>query len=103
MLALPEEVLMVFIVVGIFVLALVITMAMRAHREKISTGEEALIGSEARVLEWSGRHGEVHTWGERWAAESTTPLDIKKNDVVFVTGKKNLLLYISTIKPQTGE
>ena len=97
--ALPDGILYTAIIISILVLALIIAMAIRAHREKITTGEEALIGSEATVLDWSGRHGEVHTWGERWAAESDIPLDLKKNDIVFVVGKKKLLLHISNIQP----
>ena len=101
--ALPDPVLYVLILLCLLILALVITLAVRAHREKITTGEEALIGSEARVLEWHGKHGEVHTWGERWAAESDIVLKVKTNDTVYVTGKKKLLLYVSNIKPVKGE
>lgn len=98
-LALPAEILIPAMIITVLLIALVITMAVRAHREKVSTGEEALIGSEARVLEWNGTRGEVHTWGERWAASSETRLDLKPDDIVYVTGKKKLLLYITNIKP----
>ena len=99
LLALPDPVLWLIAAVSILLLTLVILMAIRAHREKVVTGEEALIGSEATVLEWASQHGEVHTWGERWAAKSNTPLELKKNDTVYVTGKKNLVLTISNIQP----
>lgn len=86
---------------SILMLAVVLSMATRAHRRKVTTGEEALIGSEATVLEWHGNHGEVKTWGERWAAVSSTPLSLKKNDTVYVVAKDKLTLTISNIKPTT--
>lgn len=84
---------------SVLILAVVLSMATRAHRRKVTTGEEALIGSEATVLEWTGNHGEVKTWGERWAAKSMTPLDLNTNDTVFVVEKNKLTLTISNIKP----
>lgn len=84
---------------SVLILAVVLSMATRAHRRKVTTGEEALIGSEATVLEWTGTRGEVKTWGERWAAKSMTPLDLNTNDTVFVVAKNKLTLTISNIKP----
>ncbi len=84
---------------SLLVLVVVLSMATRAHKRKVTTGEEALIGSEATVLEWHGSHGEVKTWGERWAAKSNTPMSLKTNDIVYVVEKEKLTLTVSNIKP----
>jgi membrane-bound serine protease (ClpP class) len=38
------------------------------------TGEEQMIGSRARVVDWHGQEGRVHVHGEVWRARGPTGL-----------------------------
>jgi membrane-bound serine protease (ClpP class) len=51
-------------------LIFIIGYVWRTHRRPVSTGQAALIGREARVLQWSGDSGYVDVFGERWKARS---------------------------------
>ncbi len=69
----PEYRLSWFVIIGAGVLtggfiALAAGFAVRAHRRKVTTGREALIGARARVLDWSGAAGHVWLASERWSA-----------------------------------
>ena len=46
----------------------------RAWRHRVATGDPALIGSEGRVVTWSGRAGTIRIAGEIWQARSDAPL-----------------------------
>lgn len=55
-------------------LVIAFAAVLRTYRRKVSTGDDALVGHEARVLNWEGEEGDVHVLGERWHARSSTPL-----------------------------
>jgi membrane-bound serine protease (ClpP class) len=49
-------------------------MLTRSHRRPVVTGEEHMIGSRARVVDWQGQEGRVHVHGELWHARGPTGL-----------------------------
>jgi membrane-bound serine protease (ClpP class) len=50
-------------------LMLMMTMLARSQARPVATGQEEMIGSPGRVLEWHGRDGRVRVRGEIWRAE----------------------------------
>lgn len=50
------------------------TVAMRAYRRRVVTGEGVFAAGPAEVVEWSGGEGWVLVNGERWRARATFPL-----------------------------
>lgn len=53
---------------------LVVRAALSARRRRVVSGREEMVGSLARVVDWTGSHGHVFTHGERWNARSPAPL-----------------------------
>ncbi len=52
----------------------VLSAAMRSRRRRVVSGREEMIGSSGRVISWAEGRGQVAAHGERWQAESATPL-----------------------------
>jgi membrane-bound serine protease (ClpP class) len=73
---------------------LVARLAQTAHRRRVATGREEMIGAEATVLEWSGGSGAVHTHGERWRAQG--PEDLAPGDRVWIVGIDGLVLRVGS-------
>jgi membrane-bound serine protease (ClpP class) len=71
---------------------LVVGYAVRAHRKRVTTGAEGLVGQRARVLEWSNGEGFVWAEGERWQAEG--PADLKPNQNVRITRLESLRVHV---------
>jgi membrane-bound serine protease (ClpP class) len=80
--------------------ALAAGFAVRTHRRKVTTGREALIGSRAKVLDWSGGEGHVWTASERWNAVG--PPELSPGSWVRITNVESLKLYV-TPEPPEGE
>ncbi len=76
-------------------LAVILSVAIRAHRQKVVSGEAAMIGSAGQVLTWSGTDGEVHVHGEHWRARSAGRL--RPGQRVRVIGRDGLTL---TVEPE---
>jgi membrane-bound serine protease (ClpP class) len=55
-------------------LLLLMWMLTRSHRRPVATGEEDMIGSRARVVDWQGQEGRVHVHGEVWRAHGPAGL-----------------------------
>jgi membrane-bound serine protease (ClpP class) len=55
-------------------LMLLMWMLTRSHRRPVVTGEEDMIGSRARVVDWQGQEGRVHVHGEVWRAHGPVGL-----------------------------
>jgi membrane-bound serine protease (ClpP class) len=55
-------------------LLLLMWMLTRSHRRPVVTGEEHMIGSRARVVDWQGQEGRVHVHGELWHARGPAGL-----------------------------
>jgi membrane-bound serine protease (ClpP class) len=76
-------------------LAVMLTVALRAHRRRVVSGDPAMIGSVGEVLTWSSTRGEVHVHGEHWRARSAGLL--MPGQRVRVTGRDGLTL---TVEPE---
>ncbi|HEX4044666.1 MAG TPA: NfeD family protein [Gammaproteobacteria bacterium] len=83
---------MVFIV---FLIAAVI-LAIEAHKKKIVSGEEGIIGKEGVVMRVIDKQLFVRVEGELWEATSTSPL--KPGTPIRVTGIHGLILKIKGIE-----
>lgn len=53
---------------------LVARLALVAHRHRVVSGREAMIGLEGMVVDWEDHHGHVFVHGERWKAMADRPL-----------------------------
>ncbi len=58
---------------GLFLIG-VLGFAFKARERPVRTGAEDMVGTDARVVSWSGEEGRVTTHGEMWFARSSTPL-----------------------------
>jgi membrane-bound serine protease (ClpP class) len=56
-------------------LFLLMTMFARSRRRPVSTGQEEMVGSQARVIEWRGGAGRVRIHGEMWHARGPAALE----------------------------
>jgi membrane-bound serine protease (ClpP class) len=66
-----------------------VTVAVRAHRSRVDTGIEGLIGMQAEAKTDIGADGQVHLRGEYWNARSDEPIAKgEKVTVVAVDGLK---------------
>ena len=86
-------------VLSILILATVVVMALKSTKRKVVSGLDALVGSEAKVVENFDHKGIVVMHGEHWQAITSAPL--KKEQVVKVTGLKNLTLSVEPLSAET--
>lgn len=84
-----------FAVISTLIFVFVIGMAIKARRQKVVSGSEELIGSEATVLNDFERKGSVSVHSESWNAVSDRPL--LKGQQVRVTGIKGLTLKVEPL------
>ena len=90
------------VVVGVAVaaagiLAGIVWMAMRSHRQRVVSGREEMVGAVGEVVaDFQGR-GFVHVHGERWQAQSTIPL--RQGQRIIVAGMHGLIL---DVRPATA-
>lgn len=73
-----------------------VTFGIRAHRRKVSTGNEGIVGEEGVAISNFNPTGEVQVHGEIWSAESGGS-EIKKGDAVTITGIEKLKLKVKRI------
>lgn len=92
------SVIITFTLLSVLILASVVLLALKSTQRKVVSGLEALIGSEAIVVDDFEHKGSVVMHGEHWQATSSVPL--KKEQVVQVTGLKNLTL---SVEPLSSE
>lgn len=83
-------------ILGLMVIGIIVSVTMKAIRSKVSTGIESMIGRPAKVVEWSRNAGKIQIQGEIWAAKSSEPFDLKKDDKVFVSAVKDLTVIVRT-------
>ena len=69
-----------------------VTVAVRAHRGKVDTGKEGLIGMQAEARTDIGTDGQVHLRGEYWNARSDEP--IARGEKVMVVAVEGLRLKV---------
>jgi len=72
---------------------LLLTLAVRAHRRPITSGEENAAGSPAKVIDWVGASGTVLYRGERWRAEG--PADLSPGQNVVIAGRNGLTVNVT--------
>ncbi|MEO0074479.1 MAG: NfeD family protein, partial [candidate division WOR-3 bacterium] len=90
-LALP--VLIVFIILSIIFFAVVIGLAIKAHRKKVTTGKEGLIDEIGVATTDFDKEGTVMIHGELWNAESISN-KINKGDKVRVIRIEGMKLIV---------
>lgn len=82
---------------AVFVAAIT-TMALKARRRAVVSGDEALPGSVAEVLETGERGTWVQFAGERWRVQSEAPL--LPGQKVRVLGRHGLVLDVAPMDPE---
>lgn len=70
-------------------------IAVRAQRNKVVTGSEALLGEIAMAQQPLSPHGQVLVRGELWQAESDTP--VNSGDLVRVRAVRGLTLLVERV------
>lgn len=73
-----------------------VTYGIRAHRRKVSTGNEGIVGETGVAISNLKPSGQVQVHGEIWSAESEGD-EIKKGDAVTITGIEKLKLKVKRI------
>jgi membrane-bound serine protease (ClpP class) len=71
----------------------VVGFAVSAHRRKVVSGSEELIGAAGVVVEWQDTKGAIRVHGEIWAAMSDRGFAI--GDTVRVSGRQGLTLTVA--------
>ncbi len=79
-------------------LIVIIGLSLRARRKAIVSGREAMIGSKAKVADWSGQQGRVYAHGEVWRACALLPL--APNQEVRITALRGLTLIVEPETPR---
>jgi membrane-bound serine protease (ClpP class) len=75
-------------------LLLLMTLLARSHRGPVITGQEQMLGSRARVLDWQDGIGRVRAHGEIWRARG--PADLAAGQEVRVIAIDGLTLEVDT-------
>jgi membrane-bound serine protease (ClpP class) len=73
-------------------LMLMMTLLARSQARPVTTGQEEMIGSPGRVLEWHGRDGRVRVRGEIWRAEG--PEGLARDQTVRVKAIRGLTVEV---------
>jgi membrane-bound serine protease (ClpP class) len=73
-------------------LLLLMTMFARSRQRPVTTGQEEMVGSRARVIEWGGGEGRVRVHGEMWHARG--PAALQPGQEVRVIGIDGLTLEV---------
>jgi membrane-bound serine protease (ClpP class) len=71
-------------------LLLLMALLARSHRGAVITGQEEMVGSRARVIDWDGGAGRVRVHGEIWRARG--PADLAPDKEVRVVAIDGLTL-----------
>jgi membrane-bound serine protease (ClpP class) len=77
-----------------------LTMAARAHRRKVTTGIEGLVGEIGTVVEPIHPEGKISVHGEIWTAVAAKPM--KKGEKVIVDGVEGMVVKVSLASASTG-
>lgn len=84
-------------VVSLAFILLAARLALGAHRRRVATGREEMIGESGKVQDWNGAGGHVFAHGERWRAASSGPL--APGDRVRVQAVEGLTLVVAPEPP----
>ena len=78
-------------------LLLALAALLRARKQPVVTGSEALIGAIGETVSWQGNDGRVRVKGEIWRAQADAPL--RDGSRVKVIGRDGLILRVESIQP----
>jgi membrane-bound serine protease (ClpP class) len=81
-------------------LLLMMWMLTRSWRRPVVTGEEQMLGSRARVVDWHGQEGRVRIHGELWRAAG--PTDLSPGEEVRVKAIDGLTLEVAPDREVTA-
>jgi membrane-bound serine protease (ClpP class) len=81
-------------------LLLLMWMLSRSQRRPVVTGEEDMVGTRGRVVDWQGQEGRVHVRGELWRAHG--PASLVPGQEVEVSGIKGLTLEVTAAREVTA-
>ena len=73
-------------------LLLLMAMLTRSQRRAVVTGQEEMVGSRARVIDWHGGAGRIRVHGEIWRARG--PVDLAPGQEVRVRAIDGLTLEV---------
>jgi len=82
---------------GLSLSLLVARLGLRSYRHPVVTGVQAMIGTPAHVLDWSGTRGHVQAAGERWQASGDAGL--QAGQTVRVVAVHGLHVQVSAQPP----
>jgi membrane-bound serine protease (ClpP class) len=86
---------LVAVVTALF-FALIVSLGIRAHLRKPTTGKEGLVGETGITQDVLSPYGMVLVSGELWSAESIVG-EIKKNENVKVLEVKGMVLKVKKV------
>jgi membrane-bound serine protease (ClpP class) len=78
---------------------IILSLAIKSHKRKITTGREGLIGSEGIVLSVMNEQTVVRVLGEIWDAKSSRMLN--PGDIIKVTHVQGLVLFVEPLKKES--
>jgi membrane-bound serine protease (ClpP class) len=73
----------------------VLTLAVRAHRGRVVSGAEGMVGEIGRIESWKGSRGWVHVAGENWRAVG--PHDLNPGRRARVERMEGLTLTVAPV------
>ncbi|TFG46812.1 MAG: hypothetical protein E4H31_00865 [Dehalococcoidia bacterium] len=89
--------LVLILILSVTATVLIARRVAQAHRQKVATGNEELIGQNARVRTALNPTGTVFIEGEIWTAELPSG-SAETGETVTITGVMGLKLYVAKIK-----
>jgi membrane-bound serine protease (ClpP class) len=76
----------------------IVYFLVRMRRRPVVSGREQMVGMRATALEDFAENGWVRAAGERWKAQSVTP--VHKGDTVVIESMRDLILRVHPFKPK---
>ncbi len=73
-------------------LMLMMAMLARSQKRPVATGQEEMIGSRGRVVDWAAEGGRIRVHGETWAARG--PAELAPGRAVRITGIEGLTVEV---------
>ena len=87
-------------VISLLVVTLVLGAIWRTRARRAHSGASAMVGTTARVEDWSGRTGHVRAMGERWNA--TGPAGLDPGETVEIAAVEGLTLSVARARDTTA-
>ncbi len=85
---------LIIVIISVFLLVFVIDRVIAAHRKKVSTGREDLVGKSAVVRNELNPEGTVFVEGEIWLARIDSGIAVP-GEYVVIKKADGLKLYVS--------